>query len=409
MHILLIHEIFVTPDEGGGTRHYEFAKFLVKNGHKVTVIASDVDYLSGKKKNRRSELKDGIEIHYAPTFSFVHTNFFARGLAFFLFSASSFLIAAKVKNVDIVWGTSPPLFQAFSSLLIAKLRRKKFIYEVRDLWLDFAKELGVLKNKFILSVFRKIENALYKKSDMVIINSPGFYPYLPSFLCKEKIALVPNGVDTKNFVVSIKDSAYLKERLGLKDKFIVLYAGNIGIANDMDNILKTAYSLTAFENIVFVLIGDGIYKKNVEKFIVSNKIKNIMLLDPVPKKEIPKYISLADVCLATIKNTPLLQIVYPNKVFDYMASGKPTILTIGGVIRNVIENSKGGIYVTPGNPNELKKAILYYYNNEKMKLLHGESARKYVEKYFERSEIAKKLEISLLRLLDKEGRDEYSK
>ncbi len=409
MHVLLIHEIFVTPDEGGGTRHYEFAKFLVKNGHKVTVIASDVDYLSGKKKNRRSELRDGIEIHYAPTFSFVHSNFFARGIAFFSFSASSFLIAAKVKNVDIVWGTSPPLFQAFSSLLIAKLGRKKFIYEVRDLWLDFAKELGVLKNKFILNILRKIEKILYKRSDMVMINSPGFYPYLPSFLSKEKVILIPNGVDTKNFANSIAKGNDIKKRMGLMNKFVVLYAGNIGIANDMDNILKTAYHLNKFEDIVFVLIGDGIYKKNVERFIISNKIKNVMLLNPVSKKEIPKYISIADVCLATIKNTPLLQIVYPNKVFDYMASGKPTILTIGGAIRNVIENSKGGLYVTPGNPTELKKAILYYYNNKSAKLQHGENARNYVKQHFERSEIAKKLEISLLQLLDKGDRNERSK
>ena len=401
MHILLIHEIFATPEEGGGTRHYEFAKYLVQMGHKVTVIASDVDYLSGNKKMKKRDIKEGIEIIYSSTLSSVHKNFLARGLAFLSFSFSSFFDALKVCDFDVVIGTSPPLFQAITSLLIAKLKRKKFVYEVRDLWIDFARELGVIRNKFILSLLKKLESLLYKKADLIIVNSPGFLPYIPTSVSKKKVTLIPNGVNTEDFDDVIEKNKELESKFGLSGKFVIMYAGNLGVANDIDTILNTAKLLKDFKEIVFVLIGGGIRKDEIKKQITVEGIENVMLLDPVSKREIPRVISLADVCLATIKNTPLLQGVYPNKVFDYMASGKPTILTIGGVIKDVIEESNGGVYVPPESPEKLKEAILYYYSNKELVVLHGRNAKNYVKEHFERKVIAKQLEAALLQLLDK--------
>ena len=401
MHILLIHEIFVTPDEGGGTRHYELAKYLIQMGHKVTVIASDVDYLSGNKKTKKREIKEGIEIIYVLTLSSVHKSFLGRGLAFLSFSFSSFFEALKVRGFDVVIGTSPPLFQAITSLVIAKLKRKKFVYEVRDLWVDFARELGVVRNKFILNLLKKFENLLYKKADLIIVNSPGFLPFILSSISKDKVILIPNGVNTEDFDEAIEKDRELEYKLGISGKFVIMYAGNLGVANDIDTILNAARLLKDIIDIVFVLIGGGIRKDEIKKRIKTEEMENVIVLDPVSKKEIPKVISLADVCLATIKNTPLLQVVYPNKVFDYMASGKPTILTIGGVIRNVIEESNGGIYVPPGNPEKSKGAILNYYSNRKLVVLHGRNAKRYVKKHFERAVIAKQFETALLQLLDK--------
>jgi glycosyltransferase involved in cell wall biosynthesis len=401
MHILLIHEIFVTPDEGGGTRHYELAKYLVQMGHKVTVIASNVDYLSGNKKMKKREVKEGIEIIYASTLPSVHKSFLGRGLAFLSFSFSSFFEALKVRGFDVVIGTSPPLFQAITSLVIAKLKRKKFVYEVRDLWVDFARELSIVRNKFILNLLKKFENLLYKKADLIIVNSPGFLPFILSSISKDKVILIPNGVNTEDFDDAIEKDRELEYKLGISGKFVIMYAGNLGVANDIDTILNAARLLKDIIDIVFVLIGGGIRKDEIKKRIKTEEMENVIVLDPISKKEIPKVISLADVCLATIKNTPLLQVVYPNKVFDYMASGKPTILTISGVIRNVIVESNGGIYVPPGNPEKLKDAILNYYSNKELVVLHGRNARSYVKGHFERAVIAKQLETALLQLLDK--------
>jgi len=401
MHILLIHEIFVTPDEGGGTRHYELAKYLVEMGNKVTVIASNVDYLSGKKRYKRREIREGIEIIYSSTLFSVHKNFIYRALSFLSFSITSFFDALRIKNVDIVWGTSPPLFQAITAMIVAFLKRRPFIYEVRDLWIDFAKELNIVNNSLILNILKIFEGLLYKRAKKVIVNSPGFIPFIESKIKKDKIILIPNGVISKDFEVEDKKVIDFRKNLGLNDKFVVMYTGNIGVANDIECIIKSADLLRNYKDIIFLLIGGGIKKSEYVKYVKENNIDNIIFLDSFPKKEMPIVISSADVCIATLKDIPLFRTVYPNKVFDYMASGKPTILSIDGVIREVIEKAEGGIFVPPSNSKKLAEAILFYYNNRDKISIHGKNARNYVKKYFEREKIAKALEIYLKEIIDK--------
>jgi glycosyltransferase involved in cell wall biosynthesis len=401
MHILLIHEIFVTPDEGGGTRHYELAKYLVEMGNKVTVIASDVDYLSGKKRYKRREIREGIEIIYSSTLFSVHKNFIYRALSFLSFSITSFFDALRIKNVDIVWGTSPPLFQAITAMIVAFLKRRPFIYEVRDLWIDFAKELNIVNNSLILNILKIFESLLYKRAKKVIVNSPGFIPFIESKIKKDKIILIPNGVISKDFEVEDKKVIDFRKNLGLNDKFVVMYTGNIGVANDIECIIKSADLLRNYKDIIFLIIGGGIKKSEYVKYVKENNIDNIIFLDSFPKKEMPVVISSADVCMATLKDIPLFRTVYPNKVFDYMASGKPTILSIDGVIREVIEKAEGGIFVPPSDSKKLAEAILFYYNNRDKISIHGKNARNYVKKYFEREKIAKALEIYLKEIIDK--------
>jgi len=399
MHILLIHQIFVTPEEGGGTRHYELAKYLVKKGHKVTVIASQVDYLTGKKKDKKKENKEGIEIIYSHAYKKLHKSFFYRALSFLSFSISSFLAAKKIKNVDVILGTSPPLFQSFTTLLISKIRRKPFVFEVRDLWIDFAEELGIVKNRHIIKFVKMLEKILYKSAYKIIVNSPGFVPFIERYVSSDKISLIPNSVITQEFEIEDHSNSFFRSRYRLDNKFIALYLGNIGVANDIDMILRAAELLKEYVEIVFVLMGDGIRKEDVRQYIEQNKLLNVLLFDVHPKAEIPKILADVDVCIATLKDIPMFKTTYPNKVFDYMAAHKPTILGIDGVIREVIEHADGGTYIGPGNSSGLKEAILKYYKNPELKGIHGRNARDYVKKHFERETIANELEKVLISVI----------
>lgn len=160
MHILIIHQAFASLDEPGGTRHYEFARLLAARGHQVTVIASPVSYITGvptlsavgtfpiSQGNR--EGREEVRILRAQVYSAHHKSFFHRIIAFFSFMISSFGIGISVKNVDLVWGTSPPIFQGVTAWLLARLKRAKFLFEVRDLWPQFAVAAGVLKNPILI-------------------------------------------------------------------------------------------------------------------------------------------------------------------------------------------------------------------------------------------------------------------
>ena len=405
MHVLIIHQIFVTPEEGGGTRHYELARYLVSKGHEVTVIASDIDYLSGKKKARSDETRDGIRILYARTLKAVHKNFVYRALSFLSFTVSSFIKALKVDNIDVVWGTSPPLFQSLAALMVAKLRGTPFVFEVRDLWIDFAEQLSVLSNRFVIRALKIVEGILYRSADKIIINSPGFEPFVAKHTTGGKeICLVPNGVITSDFDISDLGPMSFRKRYDMADKFIAIYLGNLGVANDIEMILDSAETLRGIDDMVIVLMGGGIRKDYFKDLIAQRGLSNVLLCDSMPKSEIPHILADVDVGIASLKNIPMFTTTYPNKVFDYMAAQKPTVLAIDGVIREVIELSCGGTYVPPGDSAALAAAIMKYYENPQLVTEHGGNAKKYVKEHFEREKIADRLELILGSLCSHAGR-----
>ena len=203
MHILLIHQAFAALDEPGGTRHHEFARAIAAQGHRVTVITSPVSYLTGSTLtgnpgNRTREWDDGVKVLRAWTFGTLHKSFVQRVFAFLSFMAGSFFIGLGVRNVDLVWGTSPPIFQGLTAWLLARLKRVPFLFEVRDLWPTFAIAVGVLKNPALIKLSTWLEGFLYRHADRVMVNSPGFETHV-----KERgarlVELVPNSADPGMF------------------------------------------------------------------------------------------------------------------------------------------------------------------------------------------------------------------
>ena len=253
-HILLIHQVFVTPEFGGGTRHYELAKYLIQLGHRVTVIASNIDYLSGEKKLVSEETIDGIHIKYAQTYSALHKGIFNRALAFLSFAFSSFKLGKNTDNIDIIWGTSPPLFQSFTGLVLAKFKKVPFVFEVRDLWIDFARELNLVNNPLVITIFKWLEKQLYQSADHLIVNSPGFIPHINNIVPNKNITLFPNGVISEEFENLNKDKTLQinKATFNPKHEFKVLYTGNIGIANDIETIIVSANNIQISGSILSV-------------------------------------------------------------------------------------------------------------------------------------------------------------
>jgi glycosyltransferase involved in cell wall biosynthesis len=147
-------------------------------------------------------------------------------------------------------------------------------------------------------------------------------------------------------------------RYGLENKFVVLYAGAHGLSNDLGVVLEAAARLLPHSSIKIVLVGDGKEKPNLIRQAEALNLSNVLFLPPFSKQEMPQVLAAADACLAILKPLPLYKTVYPNKVFDYLAAGKPILLAIDGVIRQVVEEAEAGIFVQPGNPQALAEAVL---------------------------------------------------
>ncbi|MBE7432317.1 MAG: glycosyltransferase family 4 protein [Anaerolineales bacterium] len=389
MKILLINQVFVSPEEPGHTRHFEMGKFLKERGHELIIVASDLNYQTGQRTVERSGLYteqniDGIRVFRSYMYPAIHRSYFWRVIAFFSFMFSSILTALHLKNVDLVLGTTPPIFQAVSAWVVAALRRKPFLLEVRDLWPEFGISMGVLKNPIIIALSRWLENFLYKRADHILVNSPAYREYmLAKGVPANKVTYIPYGTDVDMFNPSIDGSSIRKE-LNLEDKFVVLYAGALGQANDIDTLLRAAERLKKEERINFLLFGDGKEKTRLEAEAQNKNLTNVIFAGTRPKKDMPRIVASADVCLAILQDIPAFRTTYPNKVFDYMAAGRASIIVIDGITRDLIESSNGGVYVHPADDAMLAQKILELSQNPAQVKEMGANAREYLVKNLDR-------------------------
>lgn len=406
MHILLIHQSFVSPGEAGGTRHFELAQQCIANGQQFTIVASDLSYLTGKRTVAHRALMTeqdtaGVHVLRAYTYASLHRSFFWRVFSFVSFMLTSVVAALHAGPVDIVMGTSPPIFQAFSAWFIAAVRRRPFLLEIRDLWPEFAIGMGVLTNPVLIRLSHALEAFLYRHATHLLVNSPAYREYLiGKGVSQSKISLIPNGVDPSMFCPDASGDR-IRSEWSLGDRFVVTYAGALGLANDIPTILKAAEHLRHLTHIHFLLVGDGKERRNLEALVEQKRLSNVTFTGSRPKSEMAEFLAASDACVATLQDIPMFRTTYPNKVFDYMAAGRPTILAIDGVIRDVVETAHGGLYVPPGDGSALAEAVRRLEQDRPACREMGRAARQYVAEHFSRSDQARDFSALIGRLAGK--------
>lgn len=399
MHVLLIHQAFASVDEPGGTRHHEMARHLVAQGHRVTVITGTRSYMTDEAaadaaRPRASTDAYGVDIIRCRTYESWHRSFFRRLLSFFSFMVSSTWAGLWVREIDVVWGTSPPIFQAVSAWLVARLRRAGFLLEIRDLWPEFAVAAGVIKQPVLISLSTWLEGFLYRHADHLVVNSPGFVEHVEA-RCGRDPQVIPNGVDLSMFAPEADGQAF-REAHHLGRSFVVLYAGAHGLSNDLSVILDAAETLQGTPDVEFVLLGDGKEKPGLMADAERRGLANVRFIRSVPKTEMGAALAAADVCVAILKPIEAYKTTYPNKVFDYMAAGRPVLLAIDGVIRGLVEGAGAGVFVPPGDPQAMADAIISLRAGPDKVAQMGRRGRKAVERAFNRGDLADAMVLALL-------------
>ncbi len=392
MRTLLIHQAFATPDSPGGTRHFELAQHVVERGHAFTVVASNRNYLTGKvfapSSFGQDDDYDGLRVLRAYAAPTLHQSFALRVVSFISFMLTSILVALRAGPVDVVMGTTPPIFQAVSAWLIAVIRRRPFLLEIRDLWPEFAIDMGVLTNPFLITSSRALESFLYWAADHILVNSPVYRDYLTKKgVAAAKISVIPNGVQYEKFDPD-DDGEPQRKQWGVEGKYVAMYAGAMGIANDLTVLVKAAKLLSENDFIHIIFVGDGKECTSLQRLAVEMGLTNVTFVGTVAKSRMPEVLAASDACIATLQNIPMFRTGYPNKIFDYMAAGRPTVLAIDGITRGMVEEAKAGLYVPPGNPQQLALAILALATNPEAGHAMGRAARTYVAENFDRAQQA---------------------
>ncbi len=405
MRILYLTQYF--PPEVGATqtRAIEMASNLVKRGHFVTVLTEFPNHPKGiippEYKNRfvEYELLNGIHVYRSWVYARPVKNFYTRMGFYISYMLTAAATGSFLKSpYDVVYATSPPFFVGVSGLWLSRLKNTKFVFEVRDLWPESAVELGELSNPRFIKWAEKLENYYYKKADAIVAVTGGIKEKLTARGYGKKVKDVLNGTNT---VLFSNQGDALKAQLGLENKFIVLYAGIIGIAQGMEQLCDVVYKMKSNKNVQFVFIGEGPVKSTVNKIKQEKSLNNLTLLDEVSRETIPAYISAADCCLVPLKKNKLFLGALPSKMFDVMACERPVILSVDGEARTVLEDAKAGIFVEPENDEQMISAIQKLHNNPGLCQQMGKAGRNYVEQNYSRRQKALELEQILIELTNK--------
>ena len=397
MKIVYLHQYFQTPKEGvvgiAGTRSYEIAKLLVKFGHEVTLITSKTNPKPRSKKTWTYEKIDGINVFSYPVAYSNEMSFYPRIISFIKFA---YVASAKILSLDfdIVFATSTPLTIGLPGIVGSIAKRKKMIFEVRDLWPDAALEMGILGKTPIYWLAKKFEKICYNRASHIFALSPGMKEgIIKNNIHDEKITLIPNSCDLNLFSPLIQSKIYRK-KFNIEDKFVVLYFGTMGQANDIIFILNVAENLLIkkHNDIVFILHGKGKQLPALKKQVKEKKLLNVIFSKPVAnKREVAKLVSESDITLTIYKNVPLLQTCSPNKFFDSLAAGKPVLTNMFGWIKDIVETNQCGIYSEADNVDAFVKNILYLKNNKKILIKMGQNARSTAERDFDRVKLTRKM------------------
>ncbi|EIW00670.1 LOW QUALITY PROTEIN: glycosyltransferase [Thermoanaerobacter siderophilus SR4] len=401
-NIWILNHYAISPDMAGGTRHYDFGKKLVKKGFNVTIFASGFDHVTKKhlkvsaKESVREEVFDGVRFVWLNTFPYTK-NDWRRVVNMISYAFRVIKVAKKFEKPDIIIGSSMHFFAPLAGWWLSRKYKARFIFEVRDLWPQTAIDMGVIKENSILAKLLYIwEKFMYERAEKIIVLLPDAKSYIAKRgVPEQKIVWIPNGVNMERFEtdISIDENLEVFEAFKkYKDKFKVVYAGAHGPANGLEVVIETAELLKDYKDIQFILIGDGVEKESLIEMANKKKLTNIVFLSPVPKKFIPTVLRKADLLLHSLKHMDVFKYgISPNKIFDYLASGRP-ILSNVSASKGIIEEANVGIIVPPENPKLLAEGILKIKNlSEKERNQMGLNGRKYVEQHYDIRKLTEKL------------------
>jgi len=388
MKILYFHQHFSTPAGSIGTRSYEFAKKLIKNGHSVTMICgsywiSDTGLSGSFKNGRRSGLVDGInviefELSYSNADSFLK-----RTLIFLQYSWQGIKIAL-LEDYDVLFATSTPLTAGIPGIVSKIFRRKTFIFEVRDLWPELPKAMGVITNPLILQIMGLLETISYRMATACIGLSPGIVNAIKKKVNYKRVKMIPNGCDLE----LIKSTNYNKK----DGKFVAVYTGAHGFANGLDAVLDGAKILLQKDedDIEIQFIGDGALKSKLNQRVEDENIKNCQFIDPMAKSDLFTYLRKnADIGLMILDNIPAFYYgTSPNKFFDYIALGLPVLNNYPGWLAEMITKNNCGIVVTPRAPEAFAAALITLKKDRKSLNQMGQNAKQLAVSQFNRNKLS---------------------
>ena len=365
MHVLFLSDNFVPETNAPATRLHEHARRWVEAGHRVTVVTCAPNFPAGRVfdgyQNRwyAREQIDGIDVVRVKSYIAPNTGRIRRTLDYLSFLISGLVGALFQKRVDVVVATSPQFFCACAGWAAAALKRKPFVFELRDLWPASISAVGAArKGSLALRALERVELFLYARATAIVAVTHSFRRDLAARgVDPAKVHVVTNGVDLARYAPRPKD-AQLERALGLEGRFVVGYLGTHGLSHALENVLEAAERLRGREEVRFLFMGDGAAKAGLQEEARRRGLTNVLFHPPVEKDAMPRAWSLCDLALVHLKNTPVFETVIPSKIFEAMGMGRAVLLAAPeGEASAIVRGADAGLCVPAEDAEQLAAAV----------------------------------------------------
>ena len=395
MHVLYFHQHFSTPSGSTGIRSYEMAQRLIKHKHQVTMVCGS--YGGGETglttafiKGRREGQVDDINI-IEFDLAYSNTDGLVKRTGTFLKFALKSIGIALTHDYDVAFATTTPLTAGIPGIFARWLRGKPFVFEVRDLWPELPKQMGVIKNPIVLAAMSALEWCSYHSAHRCIGLSPGIVEGIKKRGVEaSKVEIVPNGCDLTIFADNV--NSWRPDGVADAD-LMAVFTGTHGVANGLDAALDAALVLKqrGREDIKLVFVGQGKLKDDLQKRAERENLDNVIFHPPVNKSKLAQLMKGADLGLQLLANIPAFYYgTSPNKFFDYIAAGLPVLNNYPGWLAGMIKENNCGYAIEPDSADAFADALESAADNKDQLPLMGENAQTLAKREFNRHNLADK-------------------
>ena len=401
---ILFVSYFCPPEVAApASRVFENAVRLAAAGHEVTILTGLPSHPLGRvfggyrRRPVQTEMRDGVRIVRALSWIAPNTSTVNRLKSQLTLMAAQMLAGTGVGPVDVVVGTSPPLFQALAGWAIAAVKGCPFVFEVRDLWPENMVAVGAVRSGAAIRGLGALERFLYTRAARLVVVTRGFREYYAERGVEAgRITVVTNGVDLREYR-PVGYPAELAAAHGLVGKFVAGYLGTVGINHGLETILDAAGLLRAHDDIAIVVVGEGAERAALEREAKARGLGNVRFLGERPRPEMPAYHALCDVVMVLLKDAPYFRRVLPSKIFVCMGLARPMICGVDGEARAIVEEAGAGVFVPPEDAGALADAIVGLRDVKADGALAamGRAGRRHAEERFDRDALARELDAAL--------------
>ncbi len=390
--VVYVSQYFVRADQPGGVRHWQHARALARAGHEVEVVTSYVQHkertVPERYRGRRvvREEEDGLVVWRTYATPGYGSDFRSRVANYGSFAWWSAIAAARIGHPDVIVASSPSLPSAAAAATIARLRGARFVLEVRDLWPESALAMGLVREGRALTVARRLERFAYGRADRIIALTEGIRDgVIEAGVNPARITLITNGFD-----LDVAEGATAAPEVPADPgDFVAMYVGAHGTYNALGTLLDAADRLSDERAVRIVLVGEGDQKPGLVEEAARRGLDNVRFADAVPKRDVPRWLARADVCLLPYQDVPLFAGALPNKTFDYLGAGRPLIVCAPtGELSRLVERAGCGLAVRAEDGAALAEAITSLAADPRGAREMGERGATHARRHYDRRTLA---------------------